>query len=370
MYRLLILAAYPPESASTRYRILQFLPLFDAYCIKSDAHYFLSDKQYKDFYNSSAYLQKCWIICIAFARLVLILLKVYNYDVVFISRESINFGPPVFEFMLARLYKIPIVYDIDDALWVKYKSPVIGNFTSFIKPTNKVSEIAKIATYTVVCNEYLNNYIKRFNSNTVIIPTTVDTEKYSHIRSKILIDQHSTALTIGWIGSHSTSKYLGLIYDVIYELGKSYEFIFKVIGANVCISIPGVEVQNIKWSINNEIDELCSFNIGVYPVIKDEWSIGKCAFKAIQYQAAGVACVASPVGMVSNVITHGINGLLAYNMTDWYTNLENLLCDSDLRASIVKAGYKNVKNRYSHLTYAPLLAKVIADTVQSHKSLL
>lgn len=364
MYSLLILAAYPADSASTRYRILQFLPLLSSYYIKSDTHYFLSDKQYRVFYNSGNYVQKICVIIIALFKVCLVLFRVRNYNAAFVSRESLSFGPPILEFIVARMYKIPIIYDLDDALWVRYKSPVVGNLTSFIKPTSKVSQIAKIATHVIVCNDYLADYVKKYNPRTILIPTTVDTDKFSHIKNRQKIGFQNTKLTIGWIGSHSTTYYLRSIFDVIYELGKSYNFIFKIIGASEHISIPGVEVHNIKWDINTEIDEICTFNIGVYPVISDSWSQGKCAFKALQYQAAGAACVASPVGMIPSVITHGVNGLLAVNKSDWYSNIRSLLKDPNLRENIVNAGYANVNNKYTYKKYGPLLAKIIVESAQ------
>lgn len=361
------MAAYPAESASTRYRILQFLPLLLNYSIKADTCYFLTDKEYEVMCNKHKHVKKLFILCKALLRISLGFFNVNRYHAVFISREIINFGHPIFEFILSRLYKIPIIYDLDDALWVRYKSPIIGYLTHLIKPTSKVSHIVKMSAHTIVCNNLLADYVTMYSQNVTLIPTVVDLEKYTEAKRKTASVRNDATLVIGWIGSHSTSQYLNVLLDVIYQLGKSNNFIFKVVGANTHISIPGVEVQNVPWNKDREIEEISSFSIGVYPVINNEWALGKCAFKAIQYQAAGAACVASPVGMISEVITHGYNGLLALNEDDWYLNLKTLLNDHKLRNYICMNGYANVKSRYSHTIYAPILAKIIEDTVKSSR---
>lgn len=50
-------------------------------------------------------------------RLKLVFFESKNYEVIFIHREASPLGPPVFEWILAKLLKRKFIYDYDDAIW-------------------------------------------------------------------------------------------------------------------------------------------------------------------------------------------------------------------------------------------------------------
>ena len=81
-------------------------------------------------------------------------------------------------------------------------------------------------------------------------------------------------LTIGWSGSHSTSKYVYLLKEVLLEVYKKYKFKLLVIG-DPLFHIDGLDCEAIQWVENSEVRDLQRIDIGIYPLPNEEWVLGK-----------------------------------------------------------------------------------------------
>jgi len=87
------------------------------------------------------------------------------------------------------------------------------------------------------------------------------------------------------------------------------------------------------------------------PLTDDEWSRGKCAFKLLQYMAASLPCVASPVGANTEAVIDGVNGFHARDLDEWERRLEQLIESAELRRRFGAAGHAHVEQRYAMRGY-------------------
>jgi glycosyltransferase involved in cell wall biosynthesis len=280
-----------------------------------------------------------------------------RFDAVVVHREACLLGPAWVEHLVAR--RVPVVFDFDDAIWLPNVSETNKHF-AWLKSPSKTETICRLAATVSVGNEYLADYAGRFCNHVSVVPSTVDLGAYP-----VAPHRHSgsPAPVIGWTGSHSSLRYLEGMRGVLRELARRREFKLLVIGVEG-FEVPGVAVECRSWCAQTEAQDLHAMDIGIMPLTDDRWSRGKCAMKAIQYMAAGIPAVVSPVGANKALVTHDENGLLASSHEEWIEALERLLLDPDARRRLGDSGRETVQRSYSAEVQAPRVAALIRRAVE------
>jgi len=353
--KVLFLTPTPLEGACTRYRAYQYFPYLKSQGVECIFRPFMSEGFYKMMYSNGHYGKKLLRLAWSLFARTRELMTAERCDVVFIQREAMIIGPPVIEGFIGKILRRPIVFDFDDATFVPYISPTFGRALSKLRWFSKTDSILKYSAHVIAGNEYLKNYTLKFNGNVTIIPTVADTDRFAPSRVK----HNAKKPIVGWIGSHSSTRYLKTIVPVLNALARKYDFSVKIVGANERFFIPGAEVMNQEWRLDREIEDFQSLDIGLYPVIEDEWSVGKNGFKAIQYMAVGIPVVCSPVGVIREIVEDGKTGFLAQDPKEWEEKLALLINNADLRRKFGEAGRAVVEEKYSLKKWAPMFFSII-----------
>jgi glycosyltransferase involved in cell wall biosynthesis len=357
--QVLALTPIPEEGAGCRFRVSQYIPYLRDAGFDVTVSPFYSRDYFAIVYRPGNYLRKALgFIALAWRRW-RELFAMRRYDVVLLYREAIPIGPPLVERWIHRL-GIPIVYDFDDAIFLPAVSDA-NKAVSFLKNPQRVAQILKMSAEVSVGNGFLAAYARRFNSHVTVIPTAVDTNKFVPLAVK---PAGRTKPVVGWIGSPTTFQYLESLKDVLATVAARHPFTLKVSGAGRPVNFPGVDVQVAPWSMADEVSLFNTCDIGVYPLTDDDWSRGKCGFKAIQCMACGVPVVAAAVGVNREIITHGVNSMLASTPQEWIDHLSELLTNPALRRSMAVAGRQTIEARYSLRVTAPQLAAVLTAAVR------
>lgn len=328
-------------SPGQRFRFEMYLAFLQENGVSYKVSSYLSMNGRKALYTNSNTFRKILAVCSGYTRRIGDLFKLLGYEYVYIHRESSPMGPAFFEWVVSKILRKKIIYDFDDAIWVPAMSDYNRNF-AFIKFFGKVKKICKWAHVVTVGNPYLGDWAKNFNDDVRVIPTVVDTEAGHNKMQNHRIDRPA----VGWTGSFSTLAYLDLVLPALQELQEEIDFDFYVIADRD----PKLSLKNykfIKWKKESEAEDLLNFHVGLMPLTDDEYSRGKCGFKAIQYMATGIPAIVSPVGVNVEIVSDGKDGFTCVSEEDWKNKIRVLLKDAEMRERLGRAAREKIEEKYS-----------------------
>ena len=346
MIKILGLALYGPLAASHRYRLGQFVIGLAQMGIDLQIRHLLGDDYLHARFNGQS-LPLTSIIKDGISRFN-DLWHQDDFDAVLLQCELMPLMPGWLERALIRK---PYIYDFDDAFYLKYRTGKMN----WAKPLlgSKFDTVMSGAAAVSAGNNGLADYAGRLNGNTHYLPTVVDTNRYLPMK----MARNSEVFTVGWIGSPSTVSYLTELIEPLSVLGKEGTVRLIVIGGKAP-KIPNVSVVEHEWQEHTELNLINAFDVGVMPLLDDDWARGKCAFKLIQYMACAVPVIASPVGANVDVVNNE-SGLLASNAKEWLEAFRLIRDKPSMRDNMGEAGRARVVQHYSLQQNLPKLAGVI-----------
>lgn len=272
-------------------------------------------------------------------------------QVVFLQRKLL----PVWQTLLLRRSAGAFVYDFDDAVFLRDSFDQRGS-RSWTRMARFRATIA-LADCVFAGNRYLADHACRWvkASKVEVIPTCVDPSGYPAARHADL-----PPARLAWIGSSSTLRALEHARPLLESIGQSIpEARLRVI----CSRFPSLRhliVEPSLWSSQREAADLSESDVGISLLADDPWSRGKCGLKILQYMAAGLPVVASPVGVHREMIRAG-HGYLPQRPQRWIESIRALVRDSALRREMGRAARAFVEEFFSPVRWGGTWAGRLHD---------
>lgn len=341
--RILGETAYPLSVPSARVRIADFAPFLRPHGIDLEYRPTLTEAEYGVIASAASPLQKAALLGRSAMRAAT---GRPAHDLLLVHRLRLLGGLP------------PIdpprhldVYDLDDALFLGSAAAANRRFEWAKGEARRSVAYARRARLVLAGNGYLAGWARDHARRVEVVPSLVDPSQQP------LREHGETARpVVGWIGSRTSSAYLEPVLPVLRALSEEGAVRVVLVGADPSLRAPWIEHR--PWSLATQPRDLASFDIGIMPLPDTEWARGKCGYKLLQYFAAGVPAVASPVG-VNRDLVGDERGVLAGTADEWEAGLRELAADVDGRRERGSSARVFVERGYSYGSWAPELAAML-----------
>lgn len=300
---------------------------------------FETDELRRILHTSGNQLGKVSEMIRSYAGRIDLLKKLDDFDAVFVYREAALLGPAFLEKRIAN--RKPIIYQLDDPLFMPYRSPSNG-YLSYLKFFSKIKEIIRISKVVMVNSTHIREYAEQFNTNIWQVPSIVDTDKF---RFKAF-PANPERVCVGWSGSPTTLKNIKLVEKPLQEISRAGICDIRFIGGED-LGLTDVNYTGQKWSGETEVEDLRKMQIGLVPLPDNSWNRYKFIMKTAQYMALGIVPVGTPMASNPEVIKHGETGFLAANNEEWLEYLTLLVKDDRLRQEMSSKGAVEAVAKYS-----------------------
>jgi len=281
--------------------------------------------------------------------------RVTDFDGVFLHKKTLNPLDAVF----LRRYAKKIIYDFDDAIMYSDKHPD--------RPSGKrqraFRRTVKLADMVIADNSYLAVHARNHNTNVAVLTTGLDVDEYRQDTAP----PDDGKLRLVWIGSQSTLNYLAQIKPALEQIGSRFDNVVLRIICDDFFDLQNMETEKRRWALETQAVDLAQSHIGLAPLPDNKFTQSRFCFKILQYAAAGLPVIASPVGANAEYIREGTNGFHAADCSEWIDKISTLLNDSRLRKRLGRTGRAQVQ-QYDLKIVGKQLAELIMKCLHSAKS--
>lgn len=269
-----------------------------------------------------------------------------------LSREASPFGWGATEVALLRAADLG-VYDLDDALFADR-----SGWRAVLGKEQKCRRALMAADRVIVGNDFLADHAVEHARDVVVIPTCVEPGDYE-CRDDHRITERPR---IVWLGSPSTESYLVSIAPALREVTRRTGAEVLVISAGRGVEHPELEalVRRVPWRADTFAKHLSSAHVAIGPLTDDVYARGKCAYKLIQYGAASLPVIASPVG-ANALALERFGAWSASTIDEWVDQLLHVISLPAVdRADAGTRARTAVEEHYSFIAWSTVWKKAVS----------
>lgn len=231
-----------------------------------------------------------------------------------------------------------LVWETDDDLWTidPTNFRAARNFTP--EQLREIEQTASVAHLVTVSTEPLADVMRRYNPNVVVIQNHVDSALFDLERPK------RDRLTVGWAGGDSHLRDWEMVAPRLRRfLSRNPDVDFHSIGANYLIANK-VRGRHTGWSTDLfDYYRTIDFDIGIAPLIPNQFNRSKSAIKALEYSALGIPVIASDVEPYQAFVVDGVTGFLVSKDHEWEARLRDLVNDEAMRLEMGAAAKEHAR---------------------------
>jgi glycosyltransferase involved in cell wall biosynthesis len=234
-------------------------------------------------------------------------------------------------------------YDLDDALWTArgLLSP-----RRLLQSHRKAAALASTADVVVAGSAVVADWANAIASRVVRIPSCVELADYP-VKANYGIDGRPTLL---WVGSFSTERYLHALTPALTALAQHLPLRVLLVGAagGRLPKALAPLVERRRWSEAAVHTALTESDVGLMPLPDDPFTRGKCAYKLLQYSAAALPVVGTPVGASADFLISA-GAPRPTTLEAWEDELHTLLTtDAGTRRRLGLAARAAVSAQYTY----------------------
>jgi len=289
-----------------------------------------------------------------------------RYHVVVVHRGLMPSSPwqrPTFERLLAR-FQPRLIYDFYDAIWMRRRedhAACRSAATRWLGPADTVQSIARAAKLVTVTGEFLAEFARNEAgaARVEIVPMMLEPSEYE-IREPDDTAGATRPLVVGWMGNAGNLPRLASLADALRAVSAPIRL--RTVSSEP-IEIEGVDVEALThpWSAASEREDLLASDVGLLPLFDAPYDRGKFPFKLLQYAAAGLPIVATPVAIDETVFVDGESILYARSDAEWTAAIDRLAGDPTLRRRLGAAARAALERHYSFEACAPAYYEQLAS---------
>jgi Glycosyl transferases group 1 len=247
----------------------------------------------------------------------------------------------------------PVLYDIDDAIWEPHRRK--HAWVTRWRTNHRLGAISRRASLCLVSNEYLALGLRRHTDKVAVLPMALDETIWTRREAG---DPHT--IRLGWAGAPVNLHYLEALEPVLEPVLKEFPNARVVVFSGARPRFRHIDCEYLPYEAGSEPAAVRRFDVGLLPLPRDSFAAGKSPIKALQYMASGVPTIADAVAGTEEIFREG-GALLAQTPQEWAAHLRVLVDSSNERARLGGSARARFEARHALTETAREFARYLAE---------